>query len=318
MRIEAIDSFAQVVRAGSYAAASELMFLSPTTIHGHIKSLEIELQSTLLHFHGRKLELTQAGSRFFVFAEKLLEEHAKLERDILGLARSDGPRLRIASLHGPSVHLLPPVITAFRKLNPEVLVTVHANGVGECAARLLAGEVDIAILNDAHREEFSHPYQMTPLYEDTVDMVVRADSYRPPDLTLLAELPLALQPKSSVYRQQLERWARSEGIALTTTFEHGSFDGLLSFALRGGCVAMVGGYVSRLSPSAPLLRVLQLPNFVLRRQVVAFHLAGRDSLSTRFLESFHAYFAVLRSAGPFEKLVDSGRESLLSPPRPDV
>ncbi len=290
MRTEAIHSFAQLVRAGSYAAASEILFLSPTTIHGHIKSLELELQSTLLQFHGRKLELTQAGSRFFVFAEKLLEEHTKLERDILGLARTDGPRLRIASLHGPSVHLLPPVITAFRETNPEVVVTVHANGVGECAARLLAGEADLAILNDAHREEFPDLYEMTPLYEDTVEMVVRADYYRPPDLALLEDLPLALQPKNSVYRQQLERWARNEGISLKTTFEHGSFDGLLSFALRGGCVAMVGGYVPRLSPLGAQLRVLELPNFRLPRQVVAFHLAGRDSLTTRFLQTFHTYF----------------------------
>lgn len=290
MRIEAINSFAQLVRAGSYAAASEVMFLSPTTIHGHIKSLETELQCTLLQFHGRKLELTQAGSRFFVFAERLLEEHTKLESDILGLARSDGPRLRIASLHGPSVHLLPPVIAAFGESHPEVVVTVHANGVGECAARLLAGEADIAILNDAHREEFPHPYEMTPLYEDTVEMVVRADFYRPPDLALLEQLPLALQPKNSVYRQQVERWARSEGVTLKTTFEHGSFDGLLSFALRGGCVAMLGGYVSRLSPSGSQLRVLELPNFVLRRHVVAFHLAGRDTLTMRFLEAFRAYF----------------------------
>ena len=61
---------------------------------------------------------------------------------------------------------------------------------------------------------------------------------------------------------------------------------------------MVGGYVPRLSPSGSQLRVLELPNFRLRRQVVAFHLAGRDTLTTRFLEAFRGYFDCTAASHP--------------------
>jgi len=309
MRIEAINSFAHLVRAGSYPAASELLFLSPTTIYGHVKSIEEELQATLVHFNGRKLELSRAGARFFVFAEKMLEERQRMERDILGLARSDAARIRISSLHGPSIHLLPPVIAAFHATHPDVTVTVSANGVGECEAALVSGQADLAILNDLHEDELSGPYGATPLYEDTVELVIRSDYYEPPDVRLLERYPLALQPSTSGYRQQLERWARREGITIKAAFEHTSFDGLLSFVMQGGCIGMLGGYVPRLTPVGERLHVLELPNFSLRRRVMALHPARLDPLTSEFLAFFRSYFG----GGPLAVASDSsnGRAEIL-------
>ena len=284
MRIEAINSFAHLVRAGSYPGASEQLFLSPTTIYGHVKSLEEELQATLVHFNGRKLELSRAGARFFVFAEKMLEERARMERDILGLARAD--------------------VAPFRERHPDVTVTVTANGVGECEAALVSGQADIAILNDLHEDELSGPFGATPLYEDTVELVIRADYYAPPDVRLLETYPLALQPNTSGYRQQLERWARREGITLKTAYEHTSFDGLLSFVMQGGCIGMVGGYVPLLTPVGDRLRVLELPNFSLRRRVMALHPARLDPLTAEFLEFFREFFG----AAPLPVASDSSND----------
>ncbi len=291
MRLEALKSFTHLVRAGSYPAASEELFLSPTTIHGHVKSLEDELQATLVHFNGRKLELSRAGSRFFVFAERMLEERSKMEADILGLARADSQRLRISSLHGPSVHLLPPAIAAFRAENPSVTVTVTANGVGECVAALVSGQCDIAFLNDLHEDELPGSFGMTPLYEDSLEFIIRSDYYEEPAIGLLTKYPLALQPNSSNYRQQIEKWARREGIPLQTAYEHTSFDGLLAFVMLGGCVGMVGGYVPRLTVNNGQIRTLDLPNFNLRRRVTALHPVRMDPLSADFISFFRSFYA---------------------------
>lgn len=291
MRIEAINSFAHLVRTGSYPAASELLFLSPTTIHGHVKSLEQELNTTLIVFSGRRLELSRAGSRFFTFAEQMLEERGKMERDIFGLSRPDAARLRVSSLHGPSVHLLPRVIRAFREVHPEVTVSVAANGVGGCQAAVASGQAEIAILNDLHTEELSGDFASSPLLADTIEMIIRADYYAAPDVKLLEQYPMALQPATSAYRHYVEHWARRENITLNTAFEHTSFDGLLSFALEGACVAMVAGYVPRFSPHAGNIRVLKLPNFSFVRSVIAIHALKPDSLTAEFIEFFQGYFA---------------------------
>jgi len=54
MRIDAIASFQKLVETGSYAAAAEALFMSPTTLQSHIKSVENELGTPIVRFASRK------------------------------------------------------------------------------------------------------------------------------------------------------------------------------------------------------------------------------------------------------------------------
>jgi DNA-binding transcriptional LysR family regulator len=298
MRLDAIRTFVTLVQTGSYAAAAEALFLSTTTAHGHVKSLEEELKATLVSFSNRRLELTQAGSRFFVFAERTLEEYAQTEEEISGLARQNVAHLRIVSLHGPSTHLLPPVVRAFRIEHPEAVVTVLARGVGESLAALVSGEADLAVLNDLHLDSATGIFGASDLYEDALALVIRADHYEPPDLALLERYPLAMQPSGSAYRQYVQRWARREGIAIDAAYEHTSFDGILSYVMAGGCIGMMAAYVPRFSPMADQLRVLDLPGFALQRKVIAVHPIRPDWLSAEFIGFFQRFYGTSTDDGP--------------------
>ncbi len=291
MRLEAIKSFVTLVQTGSYPAAAEHLFLSPTTVHGHVKGLEDEIKATLVIFNGRQLDLTQAGMRYFFFAERVLDEQAKMERDISGLLRRESGRLRVVSLPGPSVHLLPPVVRAFREKHPEVTVSVNATGVGECQAALASGEADLAILNDRHTVDLSAGFEEALLYEDTLILVIPAELYEAPDIALLERYPIAAQAKSSAYRNFIERWARREGITLNTVFEHSSFDGLIAYALEAGCVAMAGGYMVKTGPYASRLRVLNLPDFEMHRRIVGLHSTTPDWPTAEFATFFREFYA---------------------------
>lgn len=292
MRVESLQSFKTLVEAGSYASAAEGLFMSPTTVHGHVKALEEELGVSLTTFTNRKLELTQAGSRLLRFAERVLAEQRDLRNDLAAVTPPNESELRIASLHGPSIHLLPPVIREFRRLHPEVRIRLSALGVGESLAALLRGEVTIAVLNEIHEDMATGGYAGTALYEDELVLIVRATDYEPPDLELLTRYPLAIQPPTSGYRQHLERWARRQQIPLRFVYEHSSFDGILSFVMDGECIGMVGRYVVEHGPMAPQLRVLDLPSFAIRRTVLALHARRIDTLSKHFIDVFRAHYGL--------------------------
>jgi DNA-binding transcriptional LysR family regulator len=290
MRLEAIRTFVTLVQTGSYAAAAEALFLSTTTAHGHVKSLEEELKATLVSFSNRRLELTRAGSRFFVFAERILEEYAQAEEEISGIARQNAKKLRIVSLHGPSIHLLPPVVSAFHVEHPDAVVSVYARGVGESLAALVSGEADLAVLNDLHLDSATGVFGASTLYDDSLVLVIRDDQYEPPDRALLEHYPVAVQPSGSAYRQYVQRWARREGITIDAAYEHTSFDGILSYVMAGGCIGMMAGYIPRFSPMADRLRVLDLPGFSLRRNVIAVHPIRPDWLSAEFISFFQRFY----------------------------
>ncbi len=291
MRIESLRTFVTLIRAGSYAATADELFMSSTTIHGQIKALEHELGTTLLTFHGRDLHLTGAGSRLLLFAERTLEERTQLDADISGVRRSSPTKLRIASLHGPSIHVLPPVIRAYREVREDVVVSIVTSNIGSGLASLSSGQAEIAIVNDLHTEEVPAGFAFTAIYDDILSMVIRKEDYESPDIDLLRKYPVATQASTSAYRRYVEQWSRSAGVSIEVAFEHSSFDGLLAYVLQGECIGMVSGYIARRSPLSHRLRVLNLPDFYLKRRVIAAHAIRPNPLVADFLEFLHEFYA---------------------------
>ncbi len=64
-RIDNIELFVRVVKAGGLAAAGRQIGLSPATMTARIDALEQRYQTRLLHRTTRRISLTEAGRRFF-------------------------------------------------------------------------------------------------------------------------------------------------------------------------------------------------------------------------------------------------------------
>ncbi len=298
MRFEALRSFKALVETGSYTGAAAALFLSPTTVHGHIRAIEEEMGATLVTFSNRRLELTQAGGQFLLFAERSLTDWSGIQDNIRGLAHPAAERLNVVSLHGPSVHLLPPAVRAFQEQAPGTRVVIEARGVGESFAALLSGQVDLAVTNDLHTDMATGQYAATVLYEDELVLVVRRDEPERDPLALLARYPIATQAPTSGYRQYLERWAREQGLQLRIQYEHGAFDGICAYVLAGGCVGMVAGYVARTGPLRGQLRELALPGFALHRRVIAIHPVHPRPVAAAFIQFCQRFYAASGSRQP--------------------
>lgn len=81
-----LHQFVTVVDAGSFSAAAEELFISQPTLSGRIKHLEQELGIALLERTTRKMQLTDAGKKFYRHAVLILEEEQEMLRD-LGVSR---------------------------------------------------------------------------------------------------------------------------------------------------------------------------------------------------------------------------------------
>jgi DNA-binding transcriptional LysR family regulator len=276
MRLDAIRTFLAVVEAGSYAAAAESQYHSATTLHGHVKSIQEELGATLFTFAGRRLELTAAGHEFLLFAERTVTEYDAMQRTIGSRVRTRVRPLRVMSSYGPSVHLLPPVIREWTAAHEDAAVTVEMGQKGESLAALSAGQIDVAVMNDAGVTRVDDALERTRIYSDRLVGVVRSDRYRAPDLELLASMPVAAQPGGHPTREYLERWARRQGLELNVLYEHGAFDGVFSHVRAGAAVGFVSEYVVQRSGVADEFTILELPELVLQRSITALHRADAD------------------------------------------
>ncbi|MBP8536436.1 LysR family transcriptional regulator [Streptomyces sp. MK37H] len=137
----------RVVRQqGTVTAAAEALHLTPSAVSHHMRELARELRVPLLEPHGRGVRLTPAGRLLIDHADALLarweEARAELESYRAGMT---GP-LRIAGFTTAISGLIAPAAGRLRHSHPDLLVQVRECDTAESMDLLVAGEVDIAVV----------------------------------------------------------------------------------------------------------------------------------------------------------------------------
>lgn len=121
--LESLKIFAECVRAGSFAAAAERLFLSPAAVSLRIRTLEKDLGAALFARHGPRITPTTAA---LALADRI--ERGLKEID-LGLAEFQAapPRIRVTAPPSFAARFLAPRIPRYRALNPGVGVELDVS-----------------------------------------------------------------------------------------------------------------------------------------------------------------------------------------------
>jgi DNA-binding transcriptional LysR family regulator len=141
-----LEVFQLVVDLGGMTRAAERLYLAQPVVTAHIKSLERRFGAKLFYREGRTLHLTEAGRAVYAWTNEVLRRTRELSRDLEGL--SDGTRGSVVVGASMSIgsYALPPLLTAFRKLRPEVSIRLNISDAERAIADTEAGEDDFAIV----------------------------------------------------------------------------------------------------------------------------------------------------------------------------
>ncbi|AGP52879.1 hypothetical protein M271_06265 [Streptomyces rapamycinicus NRRL 5491] len=168
----------RVVRQqGTVTAAAEALHLTPSAVSHHMRELARELRVPLLEPHGRGVRLTPAGRLLIEHADALLarweEAQAELESYRAGMT---GP-LRIAGFTTAISGLIAPAAGRLRRSHPDLLVQVRECDTEESMDLLVAGEVDLAVVEpiEGGPPPDDARFEQTPLLEEPHIMLVPAD-----------------------------------------------------------------------------------------------------------------------------------------------
>lgn len=136
------ELYAQVIEAGSLAAAGRAMKLSPAMVSKRIARLEERLGARLLHRTTRKLATTEAGQRFYERVVEILAAAREAESLVTGVAGAPAGRLRLtAPTSFGRLHVAPhlkPFLDAWPKLEVEL-------DLSDGYVDLVAERIDLAI-----------------------------------------------------------------------------------------------------------------------------------------------------------------------------
>lgn len=140
--LEEVEVFLAVVDTGSLTSAAEHLGQPVSTTSRLLARLEEKLQTTLLQRTTRRLHLTDEGCGFAKDARRILESVRIAEDRLMERrGRPSGP-LHVDAASPFMLHVLVPLLPAYRAQHPEVDLVLHSN---EGFIDLLERRVDLAI-----------------------------------------------------------------------------------------------------------------------------------------------------------------------------
>lgn len=140
-----LRAFITVAETQSFAAAARSLYLSQPALSRRISHLEDMLGVRLFDRTTRNVELTSLGRHFRGQIRGLLEE---LDRSVLSLRdvkELEAGDVTIGCVLSTVHHFMPPLINAFRKEHPRVLVRIIEEGADEVLASVKQGDAEFAL-----------------------------------------------------------------------------------------------------------------------------------------------------------------------------
>ena len=173
IKLQQLKHFVLVVEEGGFRAASHRANRSQAALSTSIKELEKILGQPLFET-GNKSTLTPFGEICLPKIIQFLNVYKALDNDLRAAAAGQQGRVRIASVPSVAAKLIPSFLGAFCEQYPNVEVSLIDDNAAGVEARLLSGEVDVALGNSSHLEEESIDF--TPLLSDPIGVVCLKDN----------------------------------------------------------------------------------------------------------------------------------------------
>ena len=142
MDISILQTFVDVMRQGSFAAAARDRNIDPSSVSRAIANLEKELGLRLFQRTTRRLSPTEAGQRYFERIEPLIEDLQQAVEIATDLSNQPQGTLRLTSSASFGLKCIIPHLPSFEAEYPDLKVELLLT---DTVVDLLADRIDLAI-----------------------------------------------------------------------------------------------------------------------------------------------------------------------------
>ncbi len=145
-KLQAMEVFVQVVDAGSFTRAAEMLQMPKATVSTLVQSLEAALSAKLLHRTTRQVTVTTDGAAYYERCLRILSDVRDAEESLSRTRLSPSGRLRVDVPTGVSSEILVPALPAFFERYPDIMLEL---GSSDRPVDLVEEGVDCAVRGGA-------------------------------------------------------------------------------------------------------------------------------------------------------------------------
>ncbi len=254
-----LQSFLLVVESGSMSEAARRLDLTPAAVAQQIRTLERELQATLVARAGRTVQPTEAGHRLVQRARNLLREVGDLKA-VLASDDAAGGELLVGTINTAIHSLLPDILARFVKTHPGVKVYLQSGTTATLSRAVQQGELDAAVcLYPPY--PLAKTFDWSLLREEPLVLLAPSRLAKRDPHDLLRSAPLIRYDRRLGGGKQADRYLRAAGIVPEERFELSSLLAIAMMVDRGLGVSLVPDIASPLLDGQRIAKIaLPLPS----------------------------------------------------------
>jgi LysR family transcriptional regulator, carnitine catabolism transcriptional activator len=140
-----LEAVVAVAEQRSFSKAAQVQLVAQSSLSRTVAQVERMCGVRLFERTTRQLNLTSDGEQFIRMAHNILHTYQQETGDFADYLAGTKGVLRLAALPSLAVSLLPPMITRFRDLYPEILVEVEDVLAEQITDYVQSGTVDLAV-----------------------------------------------------------------------------------------------------------------------------------------------------------------------------
>jgi len=265
-----LATFVQVAELASFTAAAKELGVTQAAVSQRIHALERILAASVFDRHGGRVRLTPAGQRLYPLAQQIVALNRQAFEAVTGQVSVLGGELVIAASSVPGEHLLPGILTEFRRKHPQIRVRATVADSGKVIRQVSTGAAQLGLVGgriDGAQLEYR------PFATDEMVLVVPPEHVwrrrRRVSRDCLSREPLLVREPGSASRRCLEEALAAAGASLAdfqVAMELGSNEAIKRAVRQGTGVS----FISKLAVAAELasgeLHALRIRDLPLRRE----------------------------------------------------
>ncbi len=301
-----LETFMAVAEEKSFSRAAVKLHRTQPAISQVIRKLEVEMDEVLFDRAARDATLTAAGELLREYAERLLNLRGEATTALSELRSLHRGRLNVAANEYTCLYLLP-VIDVFRRLSPQIHVTVHRSLASRMAEDLLQHSVELGIVS--YRPD-DPQIRSIVVYRDDLVFVMHpghplAHGKEVSIRELGAENFVAHNVPSPLRQKVMQAFQRHK-TPLNMAVELPSLEAIKRFVAMGNGVALLPGLTARQEIERGELVQLRVPELAFERRLRVVH-RRHANLSHASLAFLKVIESMAKERGdPFHFQVEKG------------
>ena len=214
MNLRQLEVFCTVVDCESFSSAAEQLIMTQPAVSMQVQAVEKDFGVQLLERRNRRTVPTEAGRAVYQWARDVLSSLDDTRRSLDVLKHAEAGRIVIGSSMTIGSHVLPPILSRFKRQNPTAEIVVRLGERSEVCAEIANGGVDCGVVI---AREIPNDLDVEVVGIEEILFIAAPSHPLAGHATLEVEdlvgQPFILAPKGSSYRKVIDDMLAEQGLA---------------------------------------------------------------------------------------------------------